>query len=376
MSVSRNGTHERFLRREITNCSICCCLQYRRRAVRVTRVSVMPLSGLAARMERVQLTSFAFLVLIVGLTKFGVAGQRKVIPGPESLFIFAEVVSDASPFWFKYILDLSPKPNGVSVRWIRVAPLGEFCSANVSVKAMTRLLNTSVGNLVHPNVCPLSPQVVERSLSRAQRRAAIFDTVGFALVARCGGSERIFHLPLAETVDMDRLKRRSQEVAALYDLYYRITQAAFQNRSFYNISREEDRELQEQGSAYVPELESGHFDAGLSKGSMKDILASYLGVRPEPEPIAQLVIPDRESFTQYIVPVYPPLAKQARIQGNVEFEINVDQGNGSVQELHFIGGHRLLQESARVAAMQWRFDPVRLATGSIRVTLKYTLGCD
>ena len=54
----------------------------------------------------------------------------------EVLFIVADLVSDASPLWFKYVLDMSPSDEGSSAKWIRIAPFGNY-GPGVTVKAMT-----------------------------------------------------------------------------------------------------------------------------------------------------------------------------------------------------------------------------------------------
>src|SRR5262245_39026725 len=152
----------------------------------------------------------------------------------NSVYIVAEAVSDASPFWFKYVLDLSPSRDGVDVRWIRVAPLGNGCPG-VTVKAMTGVINDSISQIVKPDLCSMSPRAVNKALNRAKRLASIWDSVGFGLVAQCGGSTREFHLPIADLVDMNRLKRESSDVAAMYDTYSNAVRSVFGSKSFYNI---------------------------------------------------------------------------------------------------------------------------------------------
>lgn len=55
-------------------------------------------------------------------------------------------------------------------------------------------------------------------------------------------------------------------------------------------------------------------------------------------------------------PEYPPLARQARIQGIVRFTVVVGT-NGSVERAALKSGHPLLVESARDAVLQYRFAP-------------------
>ena len=58
-------------------------------------------------------------------------------------------------------------------------------------------------------------------------------------------------------------------------------------------------------------------------------------------------------------PVYPPLAKQARIQGTVRFNAIIGK-EGAIQNLTLVSGHPLLVPSATEAVRQWVYQPTLL----------------
>jgi protein TonB len=58
-------------------------------------------------------------------------------------------------------------------------------------------------------------------------------------------------------------------------------------------------------------------------------------------------------------PVYPPLAKQARIQGVVKLSAIISK-DGTVQHLEVISGHPLLVPAALEAVKQWVYQPTLL----------------
>jgi len=58
-------------------------------------------------------------------------------------------------------------------------------------------------------------------------------------------------------------------------------------------------------------------------------------------------------------PIYPPLAKQARIQGVVRFEAIIGK-DGTIQNLRMISGHPLLVPAAQEAVKQWLYKPTLL----------------
>jgi len=58
-------------------------------------------------------------------------------------------------------------------------------------------------------------------------------------------------------------------------------------------------------------------------------------------------------------PIYPPLAKQARIQGVVRFNAIIGK-DGTIQNLQLISGHPLLVPAAEEAVKQWLYKPTLL----------------
>lgn len=55
-----------------------------------------------------------------------------------------------------------------------------------------------------------------------------------------------------------------------------------------------------------------------------------------------------------VAPVYPPLARQARIQGAVVLDAQIGQ-DGSVEKLVVVSGHPMLIPAAMDAVKQWRY---------------------
>ena len=60
-----------------------------------------------------------------------------------------------------------------------------------------------------------------------------------------------------------------------------------------------------------------------------------------------------------VTPVYPTLAKSARVQGVVHFKATIGK-NGVVQNLETSGGPALLRQAALDAVKQWKYQPTLL----------------
>jgi TonB family protein len=67
-----------------------------------------------------------------------------------------------------------------------------------------------------------------------------------------------------------------------------------------------------------------------------------------------------------VEPVYPPLAKAARVSGAVVVEVTVDE-KGDVITAQAISGHPLLKDSAVAAARGWKFAPTELSGVPVKV---------
>ena len=60
-----------------------------------------------------------------------------------------------------------------------------------------------------------------------------------------------------------------------------------------------------------------------------------------------------------VAPKYPALAQQARIQGTVVLQVVIGK-DGTVQNLHVLSGHPMLNQAAIDAVRQWRYKPYRV----------------
>ena len=67
-----------------------------------------------------------------------------------------------------------------------------------------------------------------------------------------------------------------------------------------------------------------------------------------------------------VTPLYPPLAKQARIQGVVRFTAIIGK-DGTIQNLQLVSGHPLLVEAAKQAVSQWQYKPTLLNGDPVEV---------
>lgn len=62
------------------------------------------------------------------------------------------------------------------------------------------------------------------------------------------------------------------------------------------------------------------------------------------------------NLVSQVTPVYPPEAKQDRIQGTVQLQVTIDK-QGHVEEISVLGGPDVLVQAAVEAVRQWTYRP-------------------
>jgi periplasmic protein TonB len=76
-------------------------------------------------------------------------------------------------------------------------------------------------------------------------------------------------------------------------------------------------------------------------------------------------------------PVYPPIAKAARVSGTVVLQATISK-TGTIENLRVISGPAMLQQAAKDAVAQWRYRPYLLNNDPVEVettvNVVFTLG--
>src|SRR5499427_47066 len=110
----------------------------------------------------------------------------------------------------------------------------------------------------------------------------------------------------------------------------------------------------------------GGVPGGVPGGSMGGVIGSVLSATPVAVP--KIATPQRVRVSsgvsqglliRKVPPTYPPLARQARIQGTVILQAQISK-TGDIENLTLISGHPMLAPAAIEAVKQWKYKPYLL----------------
>jgi protein TonB len=126
----------------------------------------------------------------------------------------------------------------------------------------------------------------------------------------------------------------------------------------------------------VPGGQVGGVIGGIISGAQRTYIPTPAAPAPKaPIRVGGRIKPPRAISTPE--PIYPPLAKQAKIQGNVVIDAVIDV-DGNVVEMQVISGHPLLIPSAMEALRHWKYEPTYLNEQPVPVrlivTIKFQMG--
>jgi periplasmic protein TonB len=126
---------------------------------------------------------------------------------------------------------------------------------------------------------------------------------------------------------------------------------------------------------------AGGVPGGVPGGQMGGVIGGVLGTAapkplpPMPGKSAPVRVGGRVRPPKAVVqirPEYPPLARQARIQGQVQIDAVLDE-QGNVMEMKVVSGPPLLYQSALDALKKWKYEPTYLNDQPIAVQMIVTI---
>jgi protein TonB len=123
----------------------------------------------------------------------------------------------------------------------------------------------------------------------------------------------------------------------------------------------------------------GGVPGGVPGGQMGGVIGGIISSTPVAVP--KVATPQRVRVSAGVTegllihkvqPVYPPLARSARIQGQVVLQAVIGK-DGTIQNLRAVSGHPMLTPSAIDAVKQWRYKPYFLNGEPVEVDTQITV---
>lgn len=327
------------------------------------------------RVTRFGLITCAFLVLC-GIALSQGAHSDSTLPG--GFVIGRRTFFDfGPPFNFYELLLVGPAGNGSSIERITLTPAGDACTMPAKVETASATIDESVATLFGTtNPCTIPEKELKRELKRC-KNCLVFSGADVAMQVQCGSHTRIIRSDILDRDMFDAHANTPKRTSWTMQLLARLDQAigpGVMDRPMISMPGQDEASTQNPDSAALRDTASGKYDILFQRTPDKPSdLYLYRAAQKAPLPLPTVSLLSSVPFqpTVSVLPPYPPIARAARIEGDVTFTADIDS-TGKPTHIALESGNPFLRPAVENAVAGWRFPQESF---KVRVTIDFALNC-
>lgn len=301
----------------------------------------------------------AWASCILLLSTFSVA-QQKNAGFPNAVTITRHTFIDVGPpFDFYEVIELREKNDETYVQRVLVTP-GDACRLNTSFEIKTAKLGRPLRNvLLEKNPCDISAKALKKEQKRC-KHCLIFSGQNVTLGLTCNGEERRIRADILDRDLFDKTPNTPENTSWTMQVLAQLDEALGPGALDKPIFATNPQKAQnvEQTSSNLSILEN------VKKGSYDDYFKtdkklSQLyreSLEPPALPPVEMISFDLQTSGNRVLPIYPPIARAAHVEGIVEITFDVSR-SGEIGNIQVVSGPKLLEKATRDAVSQWIFPP-------------------
>ncbi len=272
------------------------------------------------------------------------------------------------------VLVVSPAASGSYIERITLTP-GYTCTP-AKVEIATASTSESVADLLGgTNPCTIPEKELHRELKRC-KKCLVFSGANVAMEFQCGAQSRIIRADILDRDMFDSAPKTPEHTSWTIRILQRLDQAigpGVMDKPIFAALDSAEPSSARPKSESEHELNLGKYD-GLFPGAPDKPSDVYKSAQnPLPPPTVRLVSSSPFQPLKVVLPGYPPIARLARVDGQVYFNVEVD-GNGNATNLVFESGHKMLRGAVEDAVSKWSF-PAEAANHRIEALIEFKTNC-
>lgn len=278
------------------------------------------------------------------------------------------------PFDFYELFLVRPTANGAAVERITLTPAADACTQPAKVEVASGTIRESVSELFgKTNPCAISEKDLRRELKRC-KKCLVFSGANVTMQVQCGGQPRIIRADVFDRDMFDPSSNTPHHTSWTMQLLGRIDHAVgpgVMDRPAFSVS--EERGPQPQDSEALREISSGKYDLLFKSAPDRPSDLYHAAQIAPPVPTIRLVSSTPIQPEVFIQPAYPPIAKLARIDGTVNFTLDVS-ADGTATNFTVQSGHPMLRGATEKAVGGWKF-PKDAAGQTVHLAVEFATNC-
>lgn len=315
---------------------------------------------------------------VFGLTATCVAqryeGQE---PLPSEIVIGRNSFMDIDPPFNYYDLTiLRSAGKKTEVERISLTPPSDTCYPRVEIRVAHLILDEALFHILEETNPCLTPEKKLRDELKRRKRGSIFSGMNVAIQVECARGMRMLRSDILDRDIFEKHPTTPQYTAWSSVLLDKLDQATGDqpwDKPIFPLANAVPTATITIQSQVMQDIEDGRFDQLFGDApDHPSVLYRMAQIAPR-QPFIELIRSEPTRPTVYVDPVYPPIAKAARVHGTVDFHLMVG-ANGLATGVVIDGGPRMLWQAVTDAIAMWNFS-TNHSGKAIQGSIRFGLNC-
>jgi Gram-negative bacterial TonB protein C-terminal len=296
-------------------------------------------------------------------------------PIPAEIVIGRDSFIDVGPPFNYYDLTfLRSDGEKTDVERISLTPPADACYPHAEIAIAHVSLNESLSSVLQgTNPCTIPEKALRAELKR-RNSGLVFSGMNVSIQVECASGVRVMRADILDRDIFDPHPNTPQYTAWSRTLFDKLDSATGDHpwdKLIFPVSEATSATPPISQSINLQAIADGKFD-GIFGSSPDRLSALYHMAQNVPrQPFIELTTSEPIRPTEYVDPVYPPIAKAARVHGTVEFHLTI--GSDSVaKDITIDSGPKMLWQAVSDAIAKWKFptdNSGQIVHGSVRFGL-------
>jgi TonB family protein len=314
-------------------------------------------------------------ILIISLPALS-RGKRSAPAPPDRFEIGRLTFFDfGPPFDFYELLLVRPAANGTSIERITLTPAGDACTQPATIETASASISEPVAVLFgSTNPCAIPEKELRRELKRC-KKCLVFSGADVAMQVQCGNQTRIIRSDILDKDMFDPAANTPEHTSWTMQLLARLDHAVgpgVMERPIFLVGDKAEPSIGSE-SEVLRDVGLGKYDGLFQRTTVKPSDVYRAAQNRPPPPSVRLASSSPAQPDLVVLPKYPPLARQAHIEGSVTFTVEVGP-DGSPASFTLLKGHPVLSGAVKEAVSGWKF-PKETTPQLIQATIEFGLNC-
>lgn len=297
-------------------------------------------------------------------------------PRPTEVVIGRNSFIDIGPPFNYYDLTfLNADGEKTDVQRISLTPPTDACYPRAEVKLINVSLNEPLASVLQDtNPCTIPEKALKAELRR-RKKGLVFSGMDVSIQVECSGGTRVIRADILDRDIFDQHPNPPLYTAWSRKLFEKLDQVTGDrpwDKPIFPVSQATSALPATSLSAALQAIADGKFDGIFGDAPDRPSTLYRMAQNAPRQPFIELTSSEPARPAAYVEPVYPLIAKAARVHGSVEFHLSVG-GDGSANEITIDSGPVMLRQAVSDAISKWKFSIDnfgKVVRGSVRFGLK------